>query len=47
MTQSDLQTALSDIEAPQGIKLGHMQYVLGISLALSAVAALARTGHAI
>ena len=40
MTQNDLQTVLSDVEAPQGIKPGHMQYVLGISLALSVVAAL-------
>jgi hypothetical protein len=38
--QNDLRTVLSDVEAPQGIKPGHMQYVLGISLALSVVAAL-------
>jgi len=40
MTQNDLQTALSDVRAPRDIKPGHTQYVLGISLALSAVAAL-------
>lgn len=40
MTQNDLRTVLSDVEATQGIKPGHMQYVLGISLALSVVAAL-------
>jgi len=40
MTRNDLQAALSDVAAPQGIKPGHTQYVLGISLALSAVAAL-------
>ena len=40
MTQNDQQTILSDVEASQGIKLGHMRYVLGISLALSVIAAL-------
>lgn len=34
------ETVLSDVEASQGIKLGHMRYVLGISLALSVVAGL-------
>jgi len=40
MIQNDLQTALSDVKAPRAIELGHMQYVLGISLALSVAAAL-------
>jgi hypothetical protein len=40
MMQNDQRIALSDVEARQGIKPGHMQYVLGISLALSVVAAL-------
>jgi len=40
MTQIGQETVLSDVEASQGIKLGHMRYVLGISLALSAVAGL-------
>jgi len=40
MTQSNRETVLSDIEASQGIKLGHMRYVLGISLALSVFAGL-------
>ena len=38
--QDNQRIALSDVEARQGIKPGHMQYVLGISLALSVVAAL-------
>ena len=38
--QNDQRIALSDIEAQQGAKAGHMEYVLGISLALSFVAAL-------
>ena len=40
MTQSDRQTVLTGVEASQGIQLGHMRYVLGISLALCAVAGL-------
>ena len=38
--QNNQQNALSDVEARQGIKPGHMHHVLGISLALSVVAAL-------
>jgi hypothetical protein len=34
-------TVLSSTEATQGIKLGHMRYVLGIGLALAVVAGLA------
>lgn len=40
MMQKDQRIALSSIEAQQGAKAGHMEYVLGISLALSFVAAL-------
>jgi hypothetical protein len=40
MTQSDRHTVLTRVEASQGIQLGHMRYVLGISLALSVVAGL-------
>jgi hypothetical protein len=40
MTQSNRQTVLSGVQASQGIQLGHMRYVLGISLALSAIAGL-------
>jgi len=40
MTQSDRHTVLTGVEASQGIQLGHMRYVLGISLALSVVAGL-------
>ena len=40
MMQNDRQTVLSGAEASQGIQLGHMRYVLGISLALSVVAGL-------
>jgi len=39
-TPIDHETVLSDVEASQGIKLGHMRYVLGISLALCVVAGL-------
>jgi hypothetical protein len=40
-TKTDQQTILSEVEASQGIELGHIRYVLGISLALSVVAGLA------
>jgi hypothetical protein len=40
MTPIGRETVLSDVEASQGIKLGHMRYVLGTSLALSIVAGL-------
>jgi len=40
MTQNDRQTVLSGAQASQGIQLGHMRYVLGISLALCVVAGL-------
>jgi hypothetical protein len=40
-TKTDQRTILSEVEASQGIKLGHMRYVLAISLALSVVAGLA------
>ena len=40
MMQDDQRIAVLDVEPPEGIKPGHMQYVLGISLALSVVAAL-------
>jgi hypothetical protein len=40
-TKTNQQTILSEVEASQGIKLGHMRYVLGVSLALSVVAGLA------
>ena len=40
MTQSHRQTVLTGVEASQGIQLGHMRYVLGISLALCVVAGL-------
>ena len=40
MTQSDRHTVLTGVEASQGIQLGHMRYVLGISLALCVVAGL-------
>ena len=40
MTPTDRQTVLSGAEASQGIQLGHMRYVLGISLALCGVAGL-------
>jgi len=40
MMQNDRHTVLSGAEASQGIQLGHMRYVLGISLALCGVAGL-------
>ncbi len=36
MTQDGGHTILSEREASQGIKIGHMRYVLGISLLLCA-----------
>jgi hypothetical protein len=41
MAQNDVQTTLSETEATQGIKIGHMRYVLGISLGLCAAAGVA------
>jgi hypothetical protein len=40
MMRNNRSTILSDLQASQGIKLGHMRYVLGISLGLSVLAAL-------
>ena len=37
MMQDGRQTILSEREASQGVKLGHMRYVLTISLLLCAV----------
>ena len=41
MSQNDHHTILSEREATQGIKFGHMRYVLGISLGLCVAAGLA------
>ncbi len=41
MPQNDDQTTLLETEATQGIKIGHMRYVLGMSLGLCAAAGLA------
>ena len=41
MSQIDDQTTLSEREATQGIKSGHVRYVLGISLGLCAATGLA------
>jgi hypothetical protein len=35
---SDRQVELSEVKASQGVKLGSMRYVLGLSLVLAAVA---------
>ena len=40
MMRKAIGTVLTGVQASQGIKLGHMRYVLGISLALSVVAGL-------
>jgi hypothetical protein len=36
--QSDRPVEISEVEASQGVKLGSVRYVLGVSLALAAVA---------
>lgn len=42
MTQEiDHPIVLSEVEATQGVKLGSVRYVLGISLAIAAVAGVA------
>jgi hypothetical protein len=42
MTQEiDRPIVLSEVEATQGVKLGSVRYVLGISLAIAAVAGVA------
>jgi len=40
MAQSDVETVLTEDEATQGSKLGHIRYVLGMSLMLCVAAGL-------